>query len=108
MARGTGMEKWRAEKLVARDEHEADNFGQDTRGTFHLADFFLADETNDDKLRNSIHRCLDLVFGNPYITPTFNEFAMFMAFASSVRGNDLSRQIGSNHRAGNRDHRDRR
>jgi deoxycytidylate deaminase len=95
MARRTGMQRWQAEELIERDEHEADTFGQDTRGTFHLADFFLADENNDDKLRNSIERCLDLAFGHPHLTPTFNEFAMFMAFASSVRSADLSRQVGA-------------
>ncbi|RPI59697.1 MAG: dCMP deaminase family protein, partial [Planctomycetaceae bacterium] len=31
----------------------------------------------------------------PTITPTFNEFAMFMAFASSLRSADLSRQVGA-------------
>lgn len=93
--RGTGMADWEAEKLVSRDEDEGAQYGQSTRATFHLADFFVADENNDDKLRNSIQRCLDLVFGNPFLTPTFNEFAMFMAFASSVRSADLSRQVGA-------------
>jgi deoxycytidylate deaminase len=35
------------------------------------------------------------MFGNPHLTPTFDEFAMFMAFASSLRSADLSRQIGA-------------
>jgi deoxycytidylate deaminase len=56
---------------------------------------FLADESNDDKLRHSIWRCLDLLFSSPYVTPTFNEFAMFMAFASSLRSGDLARQVGA-------------
>ena len=90
-----GMENWQAQMLMTRDEHEQIQFGQDIRGTFHLADFFVADENNDDKLRNSVNRCMDLIFGNPHLTPTFNEFAMFMAFASSVRSVDLSRQVGA-------------
>lgn len=84
-----------AQELITRDEHEQEDYGQHTRDTFHLADFFLADEHNDDKLRYSIQRCLDLIFGNPTITPTFNEFAMFMAFAASLRSADLSRQVGA-------------
>jgi len=32
------------------------------------------------------------MFGNPFITPTFDEFARFMAFAASFRSADLSRQ----------------
>jgi deoxycytidylate deaminase len=95
MARGNGMTRWEAEKLVERDEHEAGEYGQDTRGTFHLSDFFIADENNDDKLRHSINRCLDVVFGHPHLTPTFGEFAMFMAFASALHSADLSRQVGA-------------
>jgi len=38
MNRDQGMERWQAERLVSRDEHEPEMFGQDTRGTFHLAD----------------------------------------------------------------------
>jgi deoxycytidylate deaminase len=95
MRRDRGMKRWEAEKLIARDEHEQDEYGQDMRGTFHLADFFVADEANDDKLGNSIARCIDLIFGHPHTTPTFNEFAMFMAFAASLRSGDLSRQVGA-------------
>ncbi|HDR1574205.1 TPA: cytidine deaminase, partial [Pasteurella multocida] len=32
---------------------------------------------------------------NQYLNPTFDEFAMFMAFNSSVRSGDLSRQVGA-------------
>jgi deoxycytidylate deaminase len=92
---GEGMSLDLAWKLLLRDEDEDYEYGQHTRDTFHLADFFVADENNDDKLRYSITRCLDLVFANPNITPTFNEFAMFMAFAASLRSADLSRQVGA-------------
>lgn len=92
---GTEMTEAEATELITRDEHEPHKFGQHTRDTFALADFFCADEGNDDKLRHSIHRCLDLVFGNPTITPTFNEFAMFMAFTASLRSADLARQVGA-------------
>ena len=89
------MSMAQAAELITRDEHEVEHYGQDTRNTFHLADFFLADENNDDKLRHSVCRCLDLIFGCPTITPTFNEFAMFMAFAASLRSADLARQVGA-------------
>lgn len=92
---GDGMTAAEAEELIDRDENEEIKYGQHTRDTFHLADFFLADESNDDKLRHSIWRCLDLMFSSPLVTPTFNEFAMFMAFASSLRSGDLARQVGA-------------
>jgi len=90
-----GMSEQDAERLAEIDEHESKNAGQHTRDTFHLADFFVADENNDDKLKASLIRCLDLIFGNPVLTPTFNEFAMFTAFTSSLRSADLSRQVGA-------------
>lgn len=90
-----GMTAAEATELIALDENEKESYGQHTGDTFHLADFFLADENNDDKLRFSIERCLDLIFANPFITPTFNEFSMFMAFAAAVRSADLSRQVGA-------------
>jgi len=40
-------------------------------------------------------RCLNLIFGNPYTTPLFDEMAMFMAFANSSMSADLSRQVGA-------------
>jgi deoxycytidylate deaminase len=92
---GGEMTEAEAVALITRDEHEPSEYGQHTRDTFALADFFCADEANDDKLRHSINRCLDLVFADPTITPTFNEFAMFMAFAASLRSADLSRQVGA-------------
>jgi deoxycytidylate deaminase len=84
-----------AEDLIRVDEDQDDDHGQHMRDTFHLADFFIHDDDSEDKLRYSIERCLDLVFGKPDITPTFNEFAMYMAFSSALRSADLSRQVGA-------------
>ena len=44
---------------------------------------------------NQLWRALQLIFGSPHKTPSFDEFAMFMAFTSSVRSADLSRQVGA-------------
>lgn len=38
---------------------------------------------------------VELWFGYPFHTPTFDEYAMFMAFAAALRSADLSRQVGS-------------
>lgn len=84
-----------ADELIARDEDEVEGHGQHTRNTFHLADFFIHLGNDEARWRNSVFRILDLMFGHPYITPTFDEYAMFMAFASALRSADLSRQIGA-------------
>lgn len=84
-----------ANELIRIDEYEKDKHGQKTRDTYHLSDFFVNLGKNDDQVKNTIQRFLELIFSNPYKNPTFDEFAMFMAFNSSVRSSDLSRQVGA-------------
>lgn len=83
------------DKLMKRDEDEGLEYGQQTRNTFQLADIFIHLDYNRKKLDNDINRIFDLIFGNPFGTPTFDEFAMFMAQSSALRSGDLSRQIGA-------------
>jgi deoxycytidylate deaminase len=84
-----------ANLLIARDEDEHLSHGQRVTDTFHLSDFFVRVDGQDDHLKNSLWRILDLLFGHPYVTPTFDEYAMFLAFAASLRSSDLSRQVGA-------------
>ena len=90
-----GISSEHAVELTSIDEDEKIAHGQRTRDTYHLSDFFLSFGSSEDYIKNSIQRFLDLIFGNPYLNPTFDEYAMFMAFSSSVRSGDLSRQVGS-------------
>jgi len=60
-----------------------------------LSDFFISLGKNDDQVKNTVQRFLELLFSNPFRSPTFDEFAMFMAFNSSIRSSDLSRQVGA-------------
>ena len=85
-----------ADELINRDENEERKSGQKTRDTYHLADFFVnQDGDKGKKLAHTLQSFLDLIFSDPYKNPTFDEFAMFMAFNSSVRSSDLSRQVGA-------------
>lgn len=95
LTRDKGIDCERADRLIERDEDEVEGHGQHTRDTFHLADFFIHLGDKETAWKNSLGRILDLIFGNPYITPSFDEYAMFMAFASALRSADLSRQIGA-------------
>jgi len=90
---GIPLEK--AKALMVRDHDETDGHGQHTSRTFHLSDFFIDENGDNDKVTADLGRILKLIFGHPYITPTFDEFAMFMAFTSSLRSADLSRQVGA-------------
>jgi len=84
-----------ANELIRIDEDERVEHGQKTRDTFHLSDFFISLGKNDDQVKNTLQRFLDILFSNPFKNPTFDEFAMFMAFNSSIRSSDLSRQVGA-------------
>ncbi len=83
-----------AEALMQRDYSENEDYGQHAINTYQLSDFFIDWNSNDLGLA-TLDRILDLIFGNPFISPTFGEYAMFMAYASSLRSSDLSRQVGS-------------
>ncbi len=85
----------KARLLLERDSDESVEYGQHTRDAFQNSDYFINVTNNTDEIRNNIYRLIDLLFGDPFNTPTFSEYAMFMAYASSLRSADLSRQIGS-------------
>lgn len=95
LTKDIGMSAQEADLLIERDEDEHLPYGQQTTDVFHLSDFFIRLDGNEDGLKRSLWRILDILFGHPYRTPTFNEYAMFMAFTSSLRSADLSRQVGA-------------
>lgn len=88
-----GIPKEEAERLIQRDESESDKLGQHMRDAFHLADGFI--DADSDDFSDQIGRIMDLIFGKPCITPTKDEYAMFLAFAAATRSADLSRQVGA-------------
>ncbi len=91
-----GMTEEQARRLIERDQAESTELhGQRVNDTFHLADFFVRITDSHDRLRCDIQRLVELWFGNPFLTPSFDEYAMFMAFASALRSADLSRQVGA-------------
>jgi deoxycytidylate deaminase len=89
------MSEKEAAQLIQRDRGEPIPNGQRVADAFHMSDFFVRLEGDDDKLKKSLWRILDILFGRPTITPTFQEYAMFLAFAASLRSADLARQVGA-------------
>ena len=83
------------DELIDRDSDETDDMGQHTQDVFQNSDYFINVVDNTEEIKNCVFRLIDLLFGNPFITPTFDEYAMFMAYAASLRSADLSRQIGA-------------
>jgi deoxycytidylate deaminase len=82
-----------AAQLISRDrdENEEKEFGQHTRDTFTLADVFV--RFGDEQVQ--LQRFLELVFSQPFLTPTLDEHAMFLAHAAALRSAQLARQVGA-------------
>lgn len=89
------MSENEAEELMKRDSDDVDNMGQHTQDAFQNSDYFINVVSDTEEIKNCVFRLIDLIFGNPFITPTFDEYAMFMAYSASLRSADLSRQIGA-------------
>lgn len=74
---------------------EMHHLGQQVQDTFPLADVFFDLSVRRRKdLHSDVVRFVELLFGNPYHTPTKHELAMFHAHAASMRSSDLGRQVG--------------
>lgn len=84
-----------ARALLLRDEREDAEHGQQTRDAFHLSDAFVSLGPDEMDNKRQLWRLLDLLFGHPFITPWQDEYAMFLAYAASLRSADLSRQVGA-------------
>lgn len=85
-----------AADLMHRDGEETRvPYGQRVNRTFHLADFFVRVSDSEGELKCDLKRIVSLWFGDPFVTPTFDEHAMFMAFGAALRSADMSRQVGA-------------
>lgn len=90
-----GLNDSEAHEIIERDAGEANDLGQHTRDAFELADVFIRQEPEHRNTTSQLDRFLRLVFGAVDETPTPDEHAMFLAYASSLRSADLSRQVGA-------------
>lgn len=79
-------------RLIRADEKSKGAKSQNVRDSFPKADFFMYGEAD---LTAQAKRFVEIIFGEPYTTPTIDEFAMFMARGTGYRSADLSRQVGA-------------
>lgn len=90
-----GLSESEAHEIIERDAGETNDLGQHTRDAFELADVFIRQEPEHKNTKAQLERFLRLIFGAIDETPTPDEHAMFLAYASSLRSADLSRQVGA-------------
>lgn len=82
------------EELIARDEKEQETRGQDVSGTFHRADFFVR-AWDREVMEEDLGRTFEILFGEPFRTPTIDEYCQFMAAGASLRSAEFGRQVGA-------------
>jgi deoxycytidylate deaminase len=82
------------EDLIARDEKEEAVGGQDVSGTFHRADFFIR-AWDRDVIREDLERTMAILFGDPFRTPTRDEYGQFQAAGAGLRSAEFGRQVGA-------------
>ena len=83
-----------ARDLIKRDSKEELDHGQNVSETFPMGDLFV-DFSNRDRANNAIDRFMSLLFGSNEITPSRDEYGMYLARTASLRSSDLSRQVGA-------------
>jgi deoxycytidylate deaminase len=82
-----------AKDLIDRDEKEEGHRGQDVSGTFHRADFFIRG-WNEEVIETDLTRAFEILFGDPYRTPTKDEYCQFMAAGAALHSSEPGRQVG--------------
>lgn len=94
-ARLADIHRSAASKLMQRDQAEqGDPHGQGLEDAFPTADLFidLDDQASAELL---LRRFLDAYFGSNAISPTHDEYGMYLARNTALRSVDLSRQVGA-------------
>jgi dephospho-CoA kinase len=90
------LDKAQIEAIVRRDYSEEEDHGQKVRDVFYQADFFVRnDHENTSRLKQTIIRFIEIIFGAPVHTPTLDESSMYAAYAEAAKSACLSRQVGA-------------
>jgi deoxycytidylate deaminase len=91
-----GFERPALNDIFEKDYKEEFPYGQQVRDVFHQADFFVRnDHENTNKLRKTLDRFLEIIFGRPVHTPSQDESSMYAAYAEAAKSACLSRRVGA-------------
>lgn len=93
------MTEEEAKQLIERDRGEQIKHGQQVTETFQHSDVFVDlkrfEKADVAQVKVDIRRYLQLLFGYKTITPSREEYGMFLAQSAAYRTADLSRQVGA-------------
>lgn len=89
-------DKERISRLMETDQDQIDTEqGQKLADTFALADYIMAVSNDPECIKDQIQRCLKILFGYPFATPTLDEHGQYLAYCASLKSSDLARQVGA-------------
>lgn len=88
-----------AHKLVLRDDKEEldkpiSDHGQNVQDAFPLGDVFV-NAVDRASCKETLNRFVAALFGSNEITPTHDEYCMYIAKSASLRSAALTRQVGA-------------
>lgn len=96
-SRSDDINRW-LQQIIRRDAEGAPDdakLGQRVSDAFTQTDFIVNAQLSDVKLQRAMTRLVSLIFGDPHLTPSFEEFGMYLARTAQVRSGSLARQIGA-------------
>lgn len=83
-------------QLTERDRKDQEENGQQLDKTLQLADYFVrSDRKTVDAIRAQTDRFIALLHGKNNISPTKQEYGMYIAYAAGIKSACLSRQVGA-------------
>ena len=89
------LDKAQIGEIIDHDYTEEEDHGQKVRDVFYQADFFVRnDQENTFRLKQTLERFLEILFGGLVHTPTLDESSMYAAYAEAAKSACLSRQVG--------------
>lgn len=83
-------------QIIDRDRRESILHGQQLDKTLKLSDFFIRNSSgNAHQAKVQISRFLRLAHGATDVTPSVEEFGMYVAYSSALASACMSRQVGA-------------
>ena len=82
--------------VMERDRRQEESNGQQLDKALQMADFFVSsDQGTTSSLQKKLKRFLDLLHNENVVTPTAQEYGMYVAYAAGLKSACLSRQVGA-------------
>lgn len=91
-----GMKVHEASEIIGRDKQQDEEYGQKLLKTLQYADFFIRNSHPTlEPLSAQLKRFINLILGADVVTPSVDEYAMYVAQSVALKSACMSRQVGA-------------